>query len=368
MSHHTHFVGLDVHKARISMGVAAAGREPALSAGEFPSHVSQVLRRLRRLGAPARIACCYEAGPTGFVLARQLEEKGYHCDVVAPSKIPVQAGRRVKTDRRDALQLAEYLRSGHLVPVEIPDEECESMRDLVRSRDEARKAFLRARQQTLHFLLRHDRKWLDGKNWTLKHWSWIRKQEFQLPAHQRVMDSYLVTLEQTQERLKSLENEIETLYPQTKLGPLVKALQAMRGVKTVVSATLAYELGNLRRFQSARQLMSYVGIVPSESSSGERRRLGPITKTGNGYVRRVLVEAAWSYRYRPSMSQDIRKRNEGVAPGVQKIAWKAQARLNTRWRRLQARGKDRRATLTAIAREMLGFVWAIGQEDPLLAT
>jgi transposase len=334
----------------------------------IPNDTALLLKRLRKIGPLGSLKCCYEAGPTGFGLYRDLKAAGVDCVVIAPSLVPVQSGDRVKTDRRDAVKLARFLRSGDLTPIFVPDKTTEAMRDLERSRDDAKKAERVARQQLSKFLLRHGRRY-DGKSaWTTKHLEWVRKQQFEQKAQQRVLVDYLKTVEDTSERVNRLTKDISELVESWKLAPLVKALQSLRGVQLVTAVIIAAELGDLARFKSAPELMGYLGLVPSEHSSGESKRHGRITRTGNGHVRRVLVEAAWAYRYRPSMSFEIRKRNEGVAPEVKKIAWRAQQRLHGRYQKLMGRGKTKQKTVVAIARELAGFIWGIGQQEKLLAS
>jgi transposase len=300
-------------------------------------------------------------------LYRALKKHGIDCVVVAPSLVPIQAGNRVKTDRRDAVKLAHYLRSGDLTPVYVPDEATEALRDLERARDDAKCAERVARHQLSKFLLRHGRRFSAGGEWTQKHLAWIRTQKFAHEAQQRVLGDYLKTVEDATARVEALTKDIAELVETTALAPLVKALQALRGVRLVTAVTIAAELGDLKRFATPRQLMAFLGLVPSEHSSGESKRRGHITRTGNTHVRRVLVEAAWSYQFRPNMSQEIRKRNEGVAPGVQRIAWQAQQRLHKRLVALTRKGKNTKKAIIAVARELAGFVWAIGQEEELLA-
>jgi transposase len=291
-----------------------------------------------------------------------LADAGFDCIVVAPSLIPVKSGNRVKTDRRDARKLAHYLRSGDLTAVWVPDEASEAMRDLERARDDAKRSERTARQQLGKFLLRHDRRFPGKTSWTRTHLTWIATQKFAHEAQQQVLTDYLHTVEEATTRVQRLSDQIAKLVEGWALAPLVKALMAMRGVQLITAVTVAAEIGDLKRFHKAGQLMSFVGAVPSERSSGDSRRQGRITKTGNAHVRRVLVEAAWTYRHRPRLSDAIRKRNEGLSPQVQAIAWKAQVRLNERYRRMLAAGKSPNVTVTAVARELAGFVWALGQQ------
>ena len=360
------YVGLDVHKDSIVMAVAREGRESAKNWKTIPYdgvRLRKAVKMLVRDGEGLKV--CYEAGPTGFGLCRRLREAGIDCIVVAPSLVPGKPGDRVKTDRRDACRLAHFLRSGDLTEVHVPDEAVEAIRDLERARDDAKCAERAARHQLGKFLLRHDRHW-DATNWTAKHRDWIRRQKFDYPAQQRVLEDYLKTVEDLAERVERLTSQLEQLVQETTLAPLVQALQAFRGISVVSAVTIAAEAGDLRRFATASQFMSYVGLVPSEHSSGQRRRQGAITRCGNAHLRRIIVEAAWHYRHLPVMSKELRRRNKGVAPAVQRIAWEAQKRLNKRLYHLLHAGKSSQKAVTAVARELAGFIWSVGQEEKLL--
>jgi transposase len=358
------FVGLDVHADSIAIALAEPGGGEPSGLATIPNDTVLLLKRLRRLG---RVSCCYEAGPTGFGLYRDLVAAGVECMVVAPSLVPTKAGDRVKTDRRDAVKLARFLRSGDLTAVHVPDEATEAIRDLERARDDAKRAERAARHQLGKFLLRHGRRSPLKTAWCRKHLEWIRSQHFEHPAQEAVLVDYLKAVEDLGERVARLTNRIVEMVEQWDRRPLVKALQALRGVSVVSAAVIVAELGDLSRFQRAPQLMGYLGLVPSESSSGETRKQGRITRTGNGHVRRILVESAWAYRFRPSVSDAIRLRSQGVSDEVKRIAWRAQERLCGRYRKLAARGKNKNRTVVAIARELAGFIWAIGQEPKLLA-
>ena len=366
MSTSVRYIGMDVHKDSITLAVAEEGRDAAREYCTVPNDWPQLLKALKRLGAVSKLRCCYEAGPTGYELYRKMKKAGIDCIVVAPSLVPVQAGNRVKTDRRDAVKLAHFLRSGDLTAVYVPDEATEALRDLERARDDAKCSERVARHQLSKFLLRNGRAWSqDG--WSQKHLIWIRGQKFEHEAQRRVLTDYLKAVEDATARVDALTNDLAELVETTALAPLVKALQAFRGIRLVTAVTIAAELGDLKRFATPRQLMAFLGLVPSEHSSGESQRRGRITRTGNTHVRRVLVEASWSYQFRPNMSKDIRRRNEGVASGVQRIAWKAQQRLHKRLFALRNKGKCTPKAITAVARELAGFVWAVGQEQELLA-
>jgi transposase len=361
------FVGLDVHKDSIAVAIAENGREPARLLETITNDVVTLVGVLDRLGPKARLRVCYEAGPTGFGLARELNEQGICCVVVAPSLVPTQRNRRIKTDRRDAVKLAHFLRSGDLVEVTVPAAQTEAMRDLERAREDAVQVERVARHQLDKFLLRHGRRWSQGCKWTLKHWSWIKLQEFPQEASRRVLNDYVNTVGQASARIERLTADISELVEQWSLGSLVKGLQALRGVDLVTAVVLAAEIGDFKRFGTPRQLMAYLGLVPSEHSSGGTRRQGGITRTGNRHARCVLVEAAWNYRFGPCASKRINARRKLVAPGVCAIAERAEQRLRRRFRRLIDRGKSSQKAVVAVARELVGFVWAIAQEEQLLA-
>ena len=363
------YVGLDVHKDSIVIAVACSGRGSAREVGTIGSDWLSLRKQLRRLGAPESLKLCYEAGPTGFELHRRLVEAGYDNQVVAPSLIPTKPGERIKTDRRDAAKLARCLRAGDLTPVYVPDKDTEALRDLERARGAAKKAETVTKHQLGKFLLRQGRRWDGGSNWTLKHLAWIRRLEFEHEAHRRVVRDYLKALEDATERVQRLTADITELIEGSALAPLVTALQSLRGVATISSVVVAAEIGELHRFNSAGAFMSFVGLVPSESSSGSRTQRGSITKTGNRHVRRILVEAAWHY-YRPAqMSRALRARNAQTSAAVQKIARRAQRRLHRKFHHLvHEKGKRPNVAVVAVARELAGFIWAIAREPELLAT
>lgn len=361
------YVGLDVHQNSIVVAEARQGRSPATVVDSLSNDWAKLLKCLSRIGPAPRLRVCYEAGPTGYDLARRLKSLGIACVVIAPSLVPIQAGQRVKTDRRDAARLAHLHRSGELVEVAIPEQHVEAMRDLERAREDAKRDERVARHRLDKFLLRHALIWNDGAKWTKKHLAWIRRQQFDSPALARTWASYLLTLEQATARVEQLTKDIGDLVQTWALGPLTTALQALRGVQLVTAVTLAAEIGDFARFARPNQLMAYVGLVPSEHSSGTKRKQGRITRTGNKHVRRLLVETAWNYRFRPHRSPAIEARRARTSPEVRAIAEKAERRLVRRFERLQQRGKSSQQVVTAIARELLGFVWAIAREERLLA-
>ncbi len=360
------FVGLDVHKDTVAIAVAPGGPGMEVSElGTLPHDVPRIVKRLLKLGEAETIHVAYEAGPTGYGLCRALQAAGISCVVVAPSKTPRASGDRVKTDRRDAIKLARFLRAGELVPVAPPERDVEALRDVVRAREDAVFAQRTARQQLSSFLLRHDRKWTGKSAWTQAHVLWIRGQRMESDAQQRVLEDYVREVERQTQRVAEATAHIEELAPQTaSCAQLFKWLQALRGVGVIVAATIVAEIGNLRRFRTASQLMSYVGLVPSERSSGAAVRRGAITKAGNPHVRWKLIEAAWHARLRPAMTIRLKRRSEGVPAEICDIAWKAQKRLYARYWKLTSRGKRSQTAVVAAARELCGFVWAIGQHAP----
>ena len=360
------FVGMDVHKDSVELAVAEWGREQPRSLGRLRAQSPAILRRLQRLGSSEETLTCYEAGPTGYGLCRDLRAAGLLCEVIAPSKRLRAPGDKIKTDRRDALALARSLRSGDLTSIRVPDESSEALRALVRQRDDAKRSERVAKQQLGGFLLRQGRIHR-GTTWTGLHLDWIRRLRFEPEPQQCVLEDGLHAVEEGMARSTRLTQQIERLVKDSSVADLATALQALRGFRLVHAATMACEIGDMRRFAHPRQLMSFVGLVPSEHSSGGSRRLGGITHTGKSHLRRVLVDAAWTYRYPPRFNHDIKARNALVSGAVRTIAWKAQHRLHRRYKRLCARGKNRQRMIVAVARELCGFVWAIGNEQKLLA-
>jgi len=361
------YVGLDVHQKSIAVAVAESGADAAKNLTMIANDRSALGACLRRLGPACSLRVCYEAGPTGYGLARWLHTLGIDCQVVAPSLVP-RDGRRIKTDRRDAVRLAHFLRSGDLVPIAVPDEATEAMRDLERARDDAKRQERVARHQLDKFLLRHERIFSGVTKWTKAHEQWLASQTFASATLRRVFEDSWATVTACRQRVEQLTRDVAEQAASWSQWPLVRALQALRGVKVVTAVVLTAEVGDYRRFASPRQLMAYLGLVPSEHSSGGSRRQGRITRTGNGHVRRILVEAAWNYRFQPRLTGAIKSRQEGVSPAVRAIAWKAQKRLHRRYVRLTSRGKSKQQTVTAVARELAGFVWAIAREEQLLET
>ena len=359
------FVGLDVHADTIAVAVAEQAGE-VRSFGVIPNRVESVRKLISNLGGPKGLKCCYEAGPTGYVLYWQLTQLGVACEVIAPSLIPTRAGDRVKTDRRDAEKLARCYRAGELTPVWVPDADHEALRDLVRAREAAKKDQLRHRHRLGKFLLRHGKRPVNaGQAWTQKYLNWIRIHvHFEQPALEATVRHYREEVDHIAERIIQLDQAIDEAVKQTpaEIRAVIEALQALRGVAQTTAATVVAELGSLARFQSPRQLMGYSGMVSSEHTSGNRVRRGAITKSGNAHLRRVLVEAAWTYRHRPNVQGRVLRRQKSLALSeeVTRVAWKAQQRLHNRFTALAARGKESNVIAIAIARELLGFMWAIG--------
>ncbi len=363
----TLYVGLDVHKDSISVAYAEANcPNPPHFVGPIGTRQSDINKMVRRLqGKASHLVFAYEAGPCGYVLYRYLTAKGFDCQVVAPSLIPKRPGDRVKNDRRDAVELARLLRSGDLTSVYVPAVEDEAIRDLCRARDATRVTLRSAKLRLKSFLLRLGLHYTGKANWSAAHRRYLAKVVCPTPTQQIVFQESILAVDEQVERLGRIEQELLDLAPSWRLYPVVEALQAMRGVQWVVAITVVAELGDLTRFDNPRQLAAFVGLVPSEHSSGAKRRLGAITKTGNSRARRVLIEGAWAYRYPAKVSAHIQARIEGLPKAVQNIGWKAQVRLCKRFRRLSSRGKNANVVVTAIAREMLAFMWAIAHEVPI---
>jgi transposase len=353
------YVGLDVHADTIAVAVAETGGE-VRSVGTIPNTAEAVRKLLKKLGEKD-LRVCYEAGPTGYVLYWQLTQLGVHCDVIAPTLVPVKAGDRVKTDRRDAQKMARCYRAGDLTPVWVPDAAHEALRDLVRAREAAKKDQTRARHRLGKMLLRQGRR--SGlRAWTVTYMEWVRRQKFEQAAQQAAYLDYVNEVDHAAERVERLETALDAAIEAApaSMRAVIEALQALRGIAKLTATTVVAEVGQLSRFEHPRQLMGYSGAVPSEYTTGGKERKGAITKAGNAHLRRVLVEACWAYRRGPQKTGDLRRRQEGLAPEIKEIAWKAQVRLCSRYRRLCSKGKPEPKAVTAVARELLGFIWAIG--------
>lgn len=356
------FIGMDVHKETIAVALAERHGMPRYY-GEI-ANTSEAITKLVKKVAPngGQAAFCYEAGPCGYGVYRQITEMGYRCDVVAPSLIPKKAGDRVKTDRRDAVTLTRLYRAGELTAVWVPDQEQEAIRDLTRIREDMKSMERHARQRLSGFLLRNKKIYTGKNKWTQAHFRWLEKIRFESPIQQIVFQEYVDTVKQLQGRVASLEEEMQNALSEWSLGIVVEALMSLRGVNLVTAMTIVAEIGDMSRFESPRQLMAYLGLVPSENSSGKRQRRGEITKTGNSHVRRVLVEASWSYRLPARKTAHLQRKAEKTTEAVQAIAWKAQKRLCRRYWHLTFKGKLKVQACTAVARELAGFVWAIARE------
>jgi transposase len=363
----TLYVGLDVHKESIAVAYVAQDHGAEVTyLGTIGTRQADIDHLVRKLQSKAQhLVFVYEAGPCGYWLYRYLSKKGYNCWVVAPSLIPKKAGDRVKTDRRDAVQLARLMRSGDLTPVYVPTVDDEAIRDLTRAREDAINDLKAAKFRLKAFLLRHDIHYTGRATWSPAHLRWLSEVVCPTPAQQIVFQEYVRAVTEHTERLQRLEQELHEQVKAWRLNPVVEALQALRGVQFTVAVTMVAELGDLTRFDNPRQLMKFLGLIPSEYSTGERRRQGSITKAGNSHARRVLVEGAWAYRYPAKVSRHVQLRLEQQPKAIQDISWKAQVRLCKRYRRLMARGKHANQVVVAIARELIGFMWAIAKQVPV---
>jgi transposase len=358
------FVAFDTSKLRNAVAIAEAGREGEVRFfGEIENSGPATEKLVRKLAAKyGRLTFCYEAGPTGYGLQRQIESLGHACHVVAPSLIPRRAGDRVKTNRRDAVTLVKLLRAGELTAVWVPDPRHEAMRDLTRARGAAVEDLRGKRQQVSSFLLRQGLHYPGKKTWTKAHMSWLASQKLAYPEQRIAFEEMLLAVRQAQERIERLEEAIRSAVPEWSLAEIVTALMAMRGIDLISAAAFLAEIGDLSRFQSPRALMAYLGLVPSEESTGDTIKRGPITKTGNRRARRILVECSWSYQHPPRVGKKKQEKVAAAPRAVREIAWKAQCRLCARYRALTRRGKLKTVAVTAVARELCGFMWAINRE------
>ena len=355
------WVGMDAHKNSIKVAVLSPDQPDPVEWTEdtTPEAVRRMARRLQRL-SPGGVRACYEAGPTGYALQRQLLALGVSCIVIAPSLTPVKPGVRIKTDKRDARKLAELFRAGMLTEVHPPSESDEALRDLCRCRDDVRVDLLRSRHRLTKFLLRRHIIYRQTKHhWGSRHVAWLEQLRFDDAVSQATFDSYFLSVQQMEERQRQLDVRLAEFGAQEPYREPVAWLRCFKGIDTVTAVCLVAELHGFERFRSPRQLMAYVGLVPSENSSGERERRGGITKSGNRQVRRLLVEAAWHHRHRPALSAPMRQRREGQPARVLAIADRAQERLCARYRRMSEHGKVHNKTIVAMARELTGYVWAV---------
>jgi transposase len=363
----TLYVGLDVHKESLAVAYVAQDHGAEVTyLGTIGTRQADIDHLVRKLPSKAQhLVFVYEAGPCGYWLYRYLSKKGYNCWVVAPSRMPKKAGDRVKTDRRDAVPLARLMRSGDLTPVYVPTVDDEAIRDLTRAREDAINDLKAAKFRLKAFLLRHDIRYTGRATWSPAHLRGLSEVVCPTPAQQIVFQEYVRAVTEHTERLQRLEQELQEQVNAWRLNPVVEALQALRGVQFTVAVTMVAELGDLTRFDNPRQLMKFLGLIPSEYSTGERRRQGSITKAGNSHARRVLVEGAWAYRYPAKVSRHVQLRLEQHPKAIQDISWKAQVRLCKRYRRLMARGKHANQVVVAMARELIGFMWAIAKQVPV---
>jgi transposase len=358
------FIGMDVHKKTITIAIIDEGRQKQPRIYGAIENQLQALDKFCRkmLSTASQLHFVYEAGPCGYGIYRHLTQKGFDCTVAAPSMIPKKSGDRIKNDRRDAAMLARLHRSGELTAVYVPHAQDEAMRDLTRAREDAVVAARKAKQRLNAFLLRHGLTFAGRTKWSNAFFNWLSDIAMPYPAQQIALQEYIDAVHENLKRVERLTDQIRQLVPAWRLAPVVSALQAARGVSLIVAATVLAELGDLSRFDNPSELMAHLGLVPSERSSGESIKKGGITKSGNGHVRKVLVEAAWAYRMPARVSRSLLKRQQAVPERVCQIAWKAQLRLCTRFRRLTARGKTKQKVVTAIARELSAFLWAMAKQ------
>jgi transposase len=349
---------------RNAVAVAEPGRSGEVRfVGEIENSKPATAKLMRKLAARyGRLTFCYEAGPTGYGLYRQIEGLGYECIVVAPSLIPKRAGDRVKTNRRDAVSLVKLLRAGELTAVWVPDRRDEAMRDLTRARGAAVEDLRSKRQQVSAFMLRQGLHYPGKKTWTKTHMAWLASQKLEHWEQRIAFEEIMLAVRQAQERIERLDEAIRIAVPNWSLAEVVTALMALRGIDLVAATTLLAEIGDLSRFQTPRELMAYLGLVPSEHSTGDTVRRGPITKAGNRRARRILVECSWSYRHPPRVGKKKQDKVAAAPRAVREIAWKAQCRLSARYLALTRRGKEKNVAVTAVARELAAFIWAISRE------
>lgn len=362
--HSEAFVGLDTSKLRNAVAIAEGGRDGEVRFyGEIDNTPAVTAKLVRKLAAKyERLTFCYEAGPTGYGTYRQIKDLGFECVVAAPSLVPKRPGDRVKTNRRDAIGLAKLLRSNDLTAVWVPDGRHEAMRDLTRARETAMLDLRTKRQHVSAFLLRLERPYPENKKtWTKAHMGWIASQKLDHPEQRIVIEEMMLAVRQAQERLERLEQAIAAAVPDWSLAPVVTALMAMRGIDLIAATTILAEVGDLSRFQTPLELMAYLGLVPSEHSTGDKIQRGPITKTGNQRARRMLVECSWSYLHPPRVGRAKQQKVEAAPLAVREIAWKAQHRLYRRYRDLIRKGKRKTVAIVAIARELAGFIWAVAR-------
>jgi len=358
------YVGLDVHKNTIDVAIASGRSNGKVrSYGKIASNLDALNKLIKKLQVDDKeLRFVYEAGPCGYQIYRHIDAKAIHCCVVAPSLIPRRSGNRIKTDRRDAINLVRLFRAGELTRIYVLTPEDEAIRDLLRCRDDMKRFERKARQRLLSFLLRHGHQYSGKKNWTKGFYNWLATVKFPHSAQQIALQEYIDVTKECSERIQRITQQIQVHVQEWSRAPFVKAYQALRGVSHIVAATVISEIGDMRRFSTPKQLLAYLGLIPSEHSSGKTVRRGPITKTGNSHIRRALIEAAWTYKMPARVSNILLKRQQGLPKAVCDISWKAQTRLCARYRRLFARGKTKQTVVTAIARELSAFIWAIDKQ------
>ena len=354
-------VGLDVHAQSVAVAIADRDGEVrnygSISNGLHA--LEKAITKIKKAHPGVELRVCYEAGPTGFVIARHLARMKVHCTVVAPSLIPHRSGDRIKTDKRDAVKLARLHRAGELTAVHVPDAVDEAMRDLCRARTDAVQDLRRSRCQLKAFLLRHGYRYSGKSAWTEAHRRYLRELALPHAAHRLVLEDALRVISESEGRIRRLEEGMEALLEEWAMKPVVQALMGLRGFQRIGAMVIVSELGGAWRFAHPRQLMAYLGLVPTESSSGERRRQGSISKCGNSHARWLMLEASHHYRLAPKVSKELSTRQEGLSEEIKKCSWQAQTRLYKRLRQLLARGKHRNKAQVAVARELVGFVWQV---------
>jgi len=364
------FIGLDVHKKSITVAIADEERDGEVRLYGTISNsklaLGKLVRKLQSSGC--HLEFVYEAGPCGYEIYRYFKQHNLSCTVIAPSMTPKKSGDKVKTDKRDAITLARLHRAGELTAVYVPEAEDEAMRDLTRTREDMMKTRKKIKAQLGAFLLRQGHHYTGGQNWTKAHLRWLAEQRMEHPAQQIAFQEYVDTISELTRRIERIDEQTRLLLKDWKLKPVVEALQSLKGVSMVAAVSIVAELGDICRFDNPKQLMAFLGLTPSEYSSGETVKRGRITKSGNTHVRRMLVECSWAYRFQARVSKDLRKRQQDLDPSINDISWKAQIRLSQRYKKLIAKGKPVNKTLIAVARELVGFIWAITQQVAVLQT
>ena len=360
-------VGMDVHQRKVVAGVLKPGSNQISNTITIENTPKNIVKLVKSIVSEGPADFVYEAGGYGFEIQRQITGMGHRCAVIAPSQTPRRPGDRVKTDRRDAEKLARFWRMGELREIHVPTREEESARDLVRVREDLVVNQLRARNRMLKFLLRQGRVWRDGRNWTQMHWEWLRKQKFEWEYTQKSFEAYLRTLAETDEHLQWVEDRIGELAEKEPYRSRVLCLRGLKGINTLAAMTFLTEIQDFKRFENPRKLMRYTGLVSSENSSGERVRRGAVVKSGNNHIKRVLVQCAWTYRYASQGSLTLRKKRKECPPEVVRICRKADDRLHRRFMRLVSRNKPAQKAVVAVARELVGFIWAVSRCFPIAA-